>query len=392
MWKKGEHLVLESNPTILFLTDMLPPSYGGLATSSYRIINYLAENYNVVVLTPTQIKKASPIQENPHWPSPVKIITFKRRKNEAHYLENYSFKGEQLCEELDFCLIIGFYLYRAGFVASYLGQRFQIPVLLSARGNDIHRSLFHPDRHSFILYALKNCSIFTAVSEELIQKAQVFAPTLINKSLVVGNGINIKEIEARPKMIVKSERNSRRMTIGFAGDNRKKKGFHVLLRALHLIHPKFYPRIEVKIAGSFNKKELKEKIASLKTYFPVNYLGCLPRKKMPSFYNSLDLLVVPSLYDGLPNILLEGIASGIGVLGSRTGGIREVLKNFPELLFRPGDSEELAYLITNLLQGVWDTSTNIRPLLDYCREHYSEEVEKQKWLKAINQVSEYKIS
>ncbi|UCE13697.1 MAG: glycosyltransferase [Candidatus Heimdallarchaeota archaeon] len=378
-------MVFRSNPTILFLTDVVAPSYGGLATSSYRIINYLAEIYNVVVLTPQQ--KVSPIQEKPQWPSSVKIVTFKRPESEARYLENYSSKGEQLCQEVNFCLIIGFYLYRAGFVATYLGQRFQIPVLLSARGNDIHRCLLHPDRHSFILYALKNCSLFTAVSEELVQKARAFAPALINRSFIVGNGIMIKEIAVRPKRGVEGEK-SPRFTLGFAGDNRKKKGFHVLLQALHLIPSEFHSRIEVKIAGFFDEEELKNLIAPLKAYFPIHYLGCLRQEEMSSFYKSLDLLVVPSLHDGLPNILLEGIASGIGVVGSRTGGISEVLKNFPELLFRPGDSQELAFLLTNLLQGVWDTSKFIEPLRDYCREHYSEEVEKQKWVKAIKRASE----
>ncbi|MHA2297064.1 MAG: glycosyltransferase family 4 protein [Candidatus Hodarchaeales archaeon] len=371
----------QSLSTILFLSDVISPTYGGLATSSYRIIKYLAKSYNIVVLTPRQGDKSH--QKSINWPSNVQIVTFKRRKSEARYLEEFTWMGEQLCREMVFSLVIGFYLYRAGFVATYLGQRFQLPSLISARGNDVHRSLFHPNRLSFVSYALNNCSILTAVSTELIQKSQAFVPTLATKSIVVGNGVSIKHPVPRSKVIEDKDADQR-LIIGFAGDNRKKKGLHVLLEGLSLIPLTLHSRLEVKIAGFFDEKKLEDNIAPLRAKFPMEYLGCLSRKDMPFFYQNLDLLVVPSMHsEGLPNVLLEGIANGTGVIGSRTGGIYEVLQDFPDLLFRPENPEELAFLISNLLEGTWDVKKYIEPLREHCRENYSEEAERDKWLEAI---------
>ena len=104
---------------------------------------------------------------------------------------------------------------------------------------------------------------------------------------------------------------------------------------------------------------------------------------MRSFYQSLDLLVIPSINDGLPNVLLEGIASGTNIIGSKTGGIKDVLIDFPEKLFKSEDLEELAILLTNILQGKKDSAERNDELLKHCQTQYSQEAEKRRWKKAI---------
>ena len=59
-----------------------------------------------------------------------------------------------------------------------------------------------------------------------------------------------------------------------------------------------------------------------------------------------------------------------------------MLHDFPELLFRPGDSKELAFLLINLLRGAWDASKYIEQLREHYQVNYLEETEKTKWLEA----------
>jgi glycosyltransferase involved in cell wall biosynthesis len=54
-----------------------------------------------------------------------------------------------------------------------------------------------------------------------------------------------------------------------------------------------------------------------------------------------DLLVVPSLFDSFPNTVLEALHTGTPVIGSRVGGISEILQH-DELLFPPGSAEAIA--------------------------------------------------
>jgi glycosyltransferase involved in cell wall biosynthesis len=55
----------------------------------------------------------------------------------------------------------------------------------------------------------------------------------------------------------------------------------------------------------------------------------------------IDVLVVPSTHDNLPNVLGEALMNGVGLIGSDVGGIPEVIEMFGQRLFPNGDLESL---------------------------------------------------
>ncbi|MEM2897634.1 MAG: glycosyltransferase family 4 protein, partial [Candidatus Bathyarchaeia archaeon] len=66
---------------------------------------------------------------------------------------------------------------------------------------------------------------------------------------------------------------------------------------------------------------------------------------------SSELLVVPSLMEGLPTVILEAFASGTAVIASKIGGITELIEDGVNgLLFEAGNHVELSKLIKQLLQ------------------------------------------
>ena len=58
-------------------------------------------------------------------------------------------------------------------------------------------------------------------------------------------------------------------------------------------------------------------------------------------FSEIDVLVVPSSHDNLPNVLGEALMSGVGLIGSSAGGIPEIVKLFRQSLFINGDKEGL---------------------------------------------------
>ena len=48
-------------------------------------------------------------------------------------------------------------------------------------------------------------------------------------------------------------------------------------------------------------------------------------EELPAYYRLADLLVLPSLRDGMPNALLEGMACGKATVATSVGGIPDVL-------------------------------------------------------------------
>jgi glycosyltransferase involved in cell wall biosynthesis len=77
---------------------------------------------------------------------------------------------------------------------------------------------------------------------------------------------------------------------------------------------------------------------SLKHPEAVTLAGTLPPDAMPDRMRAADVLLVPSMAEGLPNAAIEAAASGCAVLGSRVGGIPEaVVDGITGLLLPPGD-------------------------------------------------------
>lgn len=84
---------------------------------------------------------------------------------------------------------------------------------------------------------------------------------------------------------------------------------------------------------------------------------------MAKFLGGMNLVLLASTEDNMPNVVLESLAAGARVIGTEIGGIKEVLKNFSLGVFSPGDSETLSLMILNEITSRFD-----KPNQDKCQE------------------------
>ena len=103
-----------------------------------------------------------------------------------------------------------------------------------------------------------------------------------------------------------------------------KKGFDVLIEAL----PALGSSIVVRIIGDGSERARLESLArDLGLASRVAFAGTRTHAELPAEYAAANLVVVPSVVDasgdrdGLPNVVLEAMASGRAVIGTRTGAI-----------------------------------------------------------------------
>ena len=136
-----------------------------------------------------------------------------------------------------------------------------------------------------------------------------------------------------------SKENERFSVCFVGGFDDLRKGQELFLKAADHLTKK-YPDMEFLLVGGGKKlKDWQERYQTERIRFLGRMDNPLPVMK------SSDLLTVPSLADSCPNTVMEGLYLGIPVIGSRAGGIPEILLD-EEALF-PTDWEKLAGKIEN---------------------------------------------
>jgi glycosyltransferase involved in cell wall biosynthesis len=159
-------------------------------------------------------------------------------------------------------------------------------------------------------------------------------------------------------------------TILFAGRLTAQKNWRCLLHALPLIDAKHSYRLTVCGDGE-DAKELHDLADELKLQDRVTLLGY--RKDVYAIMQCADLLVLPSWYEGMPNVLLEALAIGLPSIASDIPSHRDLIGDTRcTMTFNPNSPAELAERIneffTNqncaaeMAQAGWDIAKAYSPL------------------------------
>ncbi len=136
--------------------------------------------------------------------------------------------------------------------------------------------------------------------------------------------------------------------ISVVGHLSEVKGHTFLLKAVSpLIKNK--PAIHVLFAGDGQRRiVLQDEAQELGIRNHVHFLGV--RSDVPDILQATDIFVLPSLYEGLPNVILEAMASSLPVVASRVGGIPEAVEDGRTgFLFQVGDVPGLREFLLRLV-------------------------------------------
>ncbi|MFX1519278.1 MAG: glycosyltransferase family 4 protein [Promethearchaeota archaeon] len=138
----------------------------------------------------------------------------------------------------------------------------------------------------------------------------------------------------------------------FVGRLAKSKGVYCLIFALkHLIQSKMNAKLFI-IGRGIEERNLKTLVSSLDLTDFVDFLGNVSYKRLPEFYNACDVFVLPSLIDPSPSVILEAMACGKPVIGSKVGGIEEILVDRETgYLFKPNNYKKLSLLMRKFAES-----------------------------------------
>jgi glycogen(starch) synthase len=136
----------------------------------------------------------------------------------------------------------------------------------------------------------------------------------------------------------------------FVGRLRIRKGVEVLLAALARLVRRF-PAVRLKVAGDGEHRgELLARTAALGVGSRVSFLGRADGGQVRALLAGARALVVPSIYEGMPLVVLEAMAAGVPVVASAVSGIPEVvLDGETGWLVPPEDPAALAAVLAAVL-------------------------------------------
>ena len=154
--------------------------------------------------------------------------------------------------------------------------------------------------------------------------------------------------------------------IFFLGRLERRKGAHILMKAIPEVlkeipnaHFTFLGRDTFVNANysAFEGPQQESFKATMLKDFPgqhlksVDFLGFVEKELLPGYFQNCDLFVAPSLYESFGLIYIEAMAYGKPVIGCKTGGVPEVIKDGETgLLVPPEDPQSLAQAIIKLLK------------------------------------------
>lgn len=137
--------------------------------------------------------------------------------------------------------------------------------------------------------------------------------------------------------------------LGAMGRLHPQKGFSDLLAALVQVREAI-PSVRLLLVGDGGLRDsLETQAREMGLSGLVTFAGM--RTDVPEILSALDVFVLPSLWEGMPNVLLEAMAAGLPVVATAVGGTPEVVVDgVTGLLVPPRDPAALAQAIATVLR------------------------------------------
>jgi UDP-glucose:(heptosyl)LPS alpha-1,3-glucosyltransferase len=204
---------------------------------------------------------------------------------------------------------------------------------------------------------------------------------------VIENGINTQEfLPSTPLVKMTAKRNLKlsntRPLVLFVGSGFERKGAFHLVKAMSLL-----PNFQAMIVGHDKQlKKLSRLVDMLNLADRVHVVG--PQYDVKPYLQAADIFCLPSIYDSLPNALLEALCSGLPVVVSDGIGIAEkvISKNAGIL------SEIHPLSISKAIQIAWANKDQLSHNALSLSKEYDIETKSQEWLNLYNRVIETKKS
>jgi glycosyltransferase involved in cell wall biosynthesis len=265
--------------------------------------------------------------------------------------------------------ILHCFLFQANFMGRIAARCAGVPVNISSLRVEERERLSHVffERISGFMV-----TAYTAVCENVrefgIQKMGIPGDRIVT----IANGITPELYQSGARDMIRKEFGINKDTplIGTIGRLHHQKGMDILLKAAAEARERL-PQMRVMIVGEGPEgKSLKGLARELGISDSVIFTGI--RRDIPDILAALDLFVLPSRWEGMPNVILEAMAAGRPVVAADTGGAQELVSHEETGLLVPAeDVNSLSEAVIRLLSNPPDLEKMAERARGRVKDQYS---------------------
>ncbi len=288
-------------------------------------------------------------------------------------------------------LIHAHWILPQGFLSAIVKKMYRVPFIATAHAGDIF-PLRKNTLKRMARFAINNSTYATANSN--FTKNSILKISDNKHIEIIPMGVDLQDFSPKNKdNKLKKKYNIKGEFILFVGRLAEKKGAEYLIRAMPSVLKKL-PNSKLLIAGYGPEiDKLSSLIKELNLEDNVVFAGRVRNKDLPKFYATADVFVGPSIVtskgdtEGLGVVFLEAIASGTNVIGSKVGGIPDIIKhNSTGILVEEKNPKQLADSIVNLLKNKTLQKKLSKNAMLHVKKAYSWDIVAEKFSKLYSKV------
>ncbi len=246
-------------------------------------------------------------------------------------------------------------VFPEGIAAVWLAARLDLPVVITAVGSDINEAAESRLRLRMTKNALRQARHATAKSMLLGEK-------------IIGMGMDPGRVHYTPNGVDTAlfhlqDKTACRKALGlkqdikimlFVGKFRQVKGIHDLLEALHILDEQGSLDFQTILIGSGPaERDYVRIMQAFGIDDRVFLAGNRSHSEIAQWMGASDLFCLPSLREGMPNVVLEALASGRPVVATRVGAVPDLVNESSGILVPPADPQSLARAISEAMSRTW---------------------------------------
>ena len=319
---------------ICILSKMFPPGVGGAETYAYELANGLGKRGHDVDVY-TQWVEEPEETVDVHDNVSIYRICKAQRKFVTFETIRFSIVSRKAIDFDKYDIVHGTLMPASTIAVTPLNDC-NPPVVVTSHGTSIDEAkavsletpadyllkfFFHPMNVLMDYLASRDTDRVIAISDDAHEQLTTFYRLPTSVVEMIPHGVDTDWFYPRDERHPSVDPD--KTTLLYVGRLGARKGLDLAIRGLAATGD---TQIEFLIAGTGrHERKLRALADDLGVDDRVHFLGYVPDEELPTLYSSADVFVLPSRYEGFGLVLLEAMACGTPVIGTKVGGIPTVV-------------------------------------------------------------------